>query len=113
MGEDTKIEAPKDALVFSIGEVMQIISGGILEASPISVRRCKSYKQQGLTRNSFALRFKPTFDYKLTVPPLIGEENVLSIVKPGVPSLSGRWHNGINYGDFVVNSLNKFIRPKY
>jgi isopenicillin N synthase-like dioxygenase len=45
-GENCKIHAPKDSIIFIIGETMQILSGGILEAAPHCVVKHRKSKDR-------------------------------------------------------------------
>lgn len=46
-------------MIFVIGETLQIITGGLLEASPHSVRKNLKVDRLNLSRTSFSLHILP------------------------------------------------------
>ena len=64
--QEIKIKIPQDSLAFQIGECAQIISGGLLCATPHSVV-CKP-NTDGISRNTFALFLEPNPYVDLKVP---------------------------------------------
>lgn len=57
-----KVNIPKDCLAFQIGEAAQVISKGLLEATPHLV---KGVSVDGISRNTFAVFLQPNVDFKL------------------------------------------------
>lgn len=55
-------------LAFQIGETAQIVSGGIVEATPHAVVRGEEEIREGLNRNTFAVFMGPKFNERLNVP---------------------------------------------
>lgn len=101
-GELCKVRAGSDELCFQIGETAQILSGGILKATPHAVFA------QGLTnhvtRNTFAVFMEPRHNFDLVS---IDSEKVF-IEHPDVPSLRARWSPGMNFGEFHKKTIASF-----
>jgi isopenicillin N synthase-like dioxygenase len=111
-GEIERVRMPIDCLGFQIGEAAQIISGGILKATPHQVRGHQaSVCEPALTRETFALFIEPNWDYHIGPPKgvqydrvLEGEETVL------IPPLSQRLHldastNTVEFGKLLGDSF--------
>merc|ERR1712046_4501 len=71
-GEQVEVRAPRDCLGFQIGEASQILSGGVVHATPHMV---KGYISKGgepkLSRETFAVFIQPNWD-GLLEPPMAG-----------------------------------------
>mmetsp|Transcript_40766 Transcript_40766/g.46723 ORF Transcript_40766/g.46723 Transcript_40766/m.46723 type:complete len:140 (-) Transcript_40766:56-475(-) len=97
--EEIKIKIPRDSIAFQIGETAQILSGGLLCATPHSVV-CKP-NTKGISRNTFALFLEPNPDVELGVPKGIDSKNVH---KPDptdqVPVIGDRWQEGFKFWQF-------------
>jgi len=72
--EIVQIKIPRDSIAFQIGETSQILSGGLLKATPHTVISNKLGK--GISRNTFALFMNPNFDQILRTPDGRGAERV-------------------------------------
>lgn len=111
-GTIEKVSIPADCLAFQIGEAAQILSGGMLKATPHHVRGHKAKAgEPALTRETFALFMEPNWDYAIGPPSgvsyesvLQGEESVL------IPPLSRRLHldpttNTVDFGKLLGDSF--------
>lgn len=60
-GDVIHVNIPTDCLAFQIGETAQIHTGGVLQATPHSVRGCseKDAKCHGVSREAFAVFMEP------------------------------------------------------
>ncbi len=56
-------------LAFQIGETAQIMSGGVLRATPHAVQAVRWPESASICRNTFALFMEPNFDVKMDLPP--------------------------------------------
>lgn len=101
-GELCKVRAGADELCFQIGETSQILSGGILQATPHSV--FAQGLDHNVTRNTFAVFMEPrhNFDLFSTNP-----EKVY-IDHEGLPPLRARWQPGMNFGEFHRRTIASF-----
>ena len=81
---------PADSLVFQVGETAQILSGGLLEATPHCVL-APAAGGASLCRNSFAVFMQPRWDEPMAPPPAFAQ----------AVAVSG-WQNGQDFGAFTV-----------
>jgi isopenicillin N synthase-like dioxygenase len=106
-----KIDLPSDCLGFQIGETFQILSGGLLQATPHAV---KSIASPGVTREAFAVFLEPEFDYPMDIPkgrtvddccpPDSTEANRLLKLN----SIKSRWKEGMCFGEFNNITIQTF-----
>jgi isopenicillin N synthase-like dioxygenase len=93
-----RIVIPPDHIAFQLGEVFQILSGGILQATPHCVVAPRSsdldpletQQQQQVYRNTFALFMQPRWDEALHCPESVDRGKV------GIDV----WKDGISFGEF-------------
>ena len=101
-GGQKKVNIPKDDMAVQIGECLQIISGGLLVATPHQV---KPSKQEGkkIGRASFPVFVDTDIHYKLSAPPGVPRESVFDhTIDSRVPPLHLRWReNGVSFVDFL------------
>jgi isopenicillin N synthase-like dioxygenase len=97
--QEIKIRIPQNSLAFQIGETAQIISGGLLCATPHSVV-CKP-NTDGISRNTFALFMEPNPHENLFVPEGVNPKNVYrKDPTKQVPEIDQRWKEGFNFSQF-------------
>ena len=111
-GESVQVKIPADCIAYQIGECMQIHSGGLLLATPHSVRAAST---PGVSRATFACFMQPNIDHPMALPPGGELDNVLKGAKgeflpPGVPPLLARWETdgSQNYGDFSTKTFSMY-----
>lgn len=63
-----KVGMDPKCLAFQIGETAQIVSGGIVEATPHCVVRGEKAAKENINRNTFALFMAPRFNERLSAP---------------------------------------------
>lgn len=114
-GESIHVTIPQDCMAVQIGECVQILTGGVVIATPHCVRGPRA----GWNPNSSSkvariacpcfIDSKPTFP--LTMPDGCSREDV-SQAGPGkgkVPPLEERWvEDGQTFGDFLQTSFQKY-----
>ncbi len=86
-------------MVFQIGETSQILSGGILQATPHAVRGPQT---TGVNREMMAVFMQPRPQESMSIP--AGDPNVACKTENlpiGVPPLLSRWNNSMNYDEFT------------
>ncbi|KAL4473132.1 hypothetical protein ABPG72_007362 [Tetrahymena utriculariae] len=103
--EQQRLKIPQDYLAFQIGETAQILSGGIVEATPHCVVRGPKTIGTGISRNTYACFMQPNWDYVLT-PPMKNKIQIKAAY--GVPSLDKRWSEGLNFAQFGLNTLKAY-----
>lgn len=90
-GPIVKVNIPEDHIAYQLGEVVQIQSGGLLQATPHCVKSAGGPAAQGVSRNTFAVFMQPGVSEVLRCPPGIGPEEV------GVAA----WKVGQTFGEFA------------
>jgi isopenicillin N synthase-like dioxygenase len=101
-GEPCKIRAGADELCFQIGETAQILSGGVLKATPHVVFNDGSL--ENISRNTFAVFMEPRPSFVLNS----ADPEKVFYDHPDVPSLRARWSPGMTFGQFHQNTLSTF-----
>lgn len=98
-GEIIKANIPAGHLVYQIGETSQILSGGVLQATPHAVR---GPQVTGVNRETLAVFMQPRPLEPMQIPSgdpqVAGKTENLPI---GVPPLLSRWNNAMNYDEFT------------
>ncbi|KAL4506983.1 hypothetical protein ABPG72_001404 [Tetrahymena utriculariae] len=107
-GEKEHINADKDSIIFQIGESMQILSGGVLEATPYCVSRSKKSQDLGLNRATFQLYLVPPPEYKLFTPSGIDERFAYGRQIDQVPHITKRWNQGIPFATFQQKTIQEY-----
>lgn len=80
-----RVVIPPDHIAFQLGEAFQILSGGVLQATPHCVVAPRAEYQEGLHRNTMALFMQPKWDEVLKCPTPFDPSNVeVDAWKPGV-----------------------------
>jgi isopenicillin N synthase-like dioxygenase len=107
-GNIIQVDIPEDCLALQIGEMFQILSGGLVRATPHCV---KSSIESNITREQFPLFMdcEPELLVKFPEYSLPREKVVITPYLPeGVPSLKSRLEGVQNYRDFVVKTLDSY-----
>lgn len=110
-GEMIHVEPKEDELIFQIGESAQILTGGVMQATPHCVR---GPSQPGISRATMAVFMDLHWDTKIAQPPGISPEEVvqsslISQVVKGIPPLSKRWTSGAEYYDFSERTFKEYL----
>lgn len=100
-----QIVIPSDCLAFQLGESSQILSGGILEATPHCV---KNGTLDSVSRNTMAVFMGPGHSEVMTVPADRLEEQAMSRGAHKIPPLQARWKNGLSFYDFHLNTIKAY-----
>lgn len=97
--KEVKIRIPQNSLAFQIGETAQIMSGGLLCATPHSV--VSKPNTDGISRNTFALFLEPNSDQLISVPKGVDPKNVYKDDPTNqVPLIDQRWEEGFTFSQF-------------
>jgi isopenicillin N synthase-like dioxygenase len=108
-GEIVRVELPRGACGFQIGEATQIQSGNLFRATPHAVRMGRAAK--GLTRETFALFMQPNRDDPLEFPEggaSTADDSQAPAALLGVVPLEQRWKPGQTFGEFHEATLSAF-----
>lgn len=105
-----RVEIPEDHLAIQVGECTQIITGGLLVATPHCVRPSKCPKGRSIARGTFPVFVDTDIDFKLSIPSGKTRDDVFhrTIVSP-VPPLEDRWaEDGMTFVDFLEITFEKY-----
>jgi hypothetical protein len=107
-GAEQKIFIPSDCMGVQVGECLQIISGGLLVATPHCVRGCKNTKD--IARISLPCFVDTAITFPLSAPPACSRDDVFrNTVAQKVPPLSERWtKDGQTFADFLTDSFRSY-----
>jgi hypothetical protein len=100
-GVEVKVSVPPDCLGIQIGECLQVISGGLLVATPHCVRGCS--RSPGIARISLPCFVDTPPTFPLSAPVGVTRDDVLrNTVNRKVPPLAERWtSDGMLFADFL------------
>lgn len=87
---DVQIRIPSDHIAFQLGQSIEILTAGLLQATPHYVRAATGREMAGVSRSTFAVFLQPSWDDVLE-PPTGSEELRKRISK---------WEPGITFGEF-------------
>lgn len=111
-GEQVAVKAPKDCLGFQIGEASQILSGGVVHATPHMVKGYTSpVGAPKLSRETFAIFIQPNWDGLLHPPQDVAYESIFKGREESklIPPLRARLPNvPSTYGDFLQGSFKHY-----
>lgn len=114
-GKSIHVSIPEDCMAIQIGEVVQILTGGVVSATPHCVRGPRPnfndsnhVKVARISCPCF-IDSKPTFP--LVAPKGSGKEQILNagVGKDKVPALEERWiEDGMTFGDFLQKTFERY-----
>lgn len=106
-GETVKaIFGPED-IAYQLGETLQIHSGGVLDATPHSVKVYNDIPSD-VARCTFALFMGPNRDVPMSVPEGSKIENIVTSDIYQVPKVQDRFKPGMTFGEFNDITLASF-----
>eukprot|EP01112_Ceratiomyxa_fruticulosa_P007791 TRINITY_DN2025_c0_g1_i1.p1 TRINITY_DN2025_c0_g1~~TRINITY_DN2025_c0_g1_i1.p1 ORF type:complete len:358 (+),score=72.30 TRINITY_DN2025_c0_g1_i1:111-1184(+) len=68
-GNEMKVNVPKNYIAFQIGECSQVLTGGLLRATPHAVQAIKYPESVNVSRSTYATFMQPNQDFVLRLPP--------------------------------------------
>lgn len=97
-GETVRVAIPAGCMAFQVGETTQVLSGGLLRATPHAVvaARPGAPSTRGVSRASFAVFMQPRWDTPMASP--------LEGADVGV----GAWRPGLDFGAFTNATLEQY-----
>jgi len=100
-----RVQIPDDCMAVQMGECTQIVTGGVVTATPHCVRGAQAPNVARISLPCF-VDTPPTFPLK--VPPNSTRQEVLAAGSKSrrVPPLDPRWKtNGMTFGDFLQTTF--------
>lgn len=103
-----KINIPKDCVAYQIGEIIQILTGSSLIATPHCV---KSTSRKNITRNTLAIFMDTNPMYSINIPKNSNKE-ILRVknLPDGIPKLEDRFSDGMLYGEFLDKTYKAYYK---
>ena len=105
------VAIPADCVAFQIGETAQVLSGGLLQATPHAVRASTA---PGVSRETFAVFMEPEWGHELAAPAGVDPrraqtQDAAAALPKGVPPLGDRWAGGaMTFGAFTQATLEAY-----
>jgi len=96
------VKIDQDHLAFQVGEALQVISGGALQATPHCVASPGPEHAFNLTRCTLAVFMQPTWNERLDCPSEVEAEAV------GVAA----WKPGMSFGEFSETRFDSYYGRK-
>lgn len=116
-GDVRKISMPPDCLGFQIGEAAQILSGGVLRATPHHVRgHVAKLGEARVSRETFACFFEPQWDKHIGPPAGVELAEVFKDEETDlIPPLSNRFRpdpesKTVEFGKLLGDSIQEYYR---
>ena len=109
-GSICKVDIPEDCVAIQLGETFQVLSGGLLRATPHCVRACQN---PDISREQLALFLScnPTESMEMPSYSLPFDEVVKTAFLPeGVPPLRSRLSGASVYQDFATNTFKAYLK---
>jgi len=109
-----KVNIPADHMAVQCGECLQIMTGGLLVATPHSVRPSIAYKsngqQQRIGRAAFPVFIDTPADFALQPPPGVSRDQVFDrTTSSKVPPLQARWkRDGVPFIQFLGDTFEQY-----
>lgn len=97
-GQPVHVQIPDDHIAYQVGEATQVLSGGVLRATPHFVQAARGPACKGITRNTFAVFLQPNVDVVMDAPAGIRLEDVAV----------GEWQPGQTFGKFSERTFHKY-----
>jgi isopenicillin N synthase-like dioxygenase len=115
-GESIHVKIPEDCMAVQIGECVQILTGGVVVATPHCVRGPRPRADCGTSGVKVSRISCPCFidskpSFPLTLPEGCTSDNAcqVGIGRDKVPLLEERWvENGMSFGSFLQKSFEKY-----
>lgn len=103
-----RVDIPEDCMAVQLGECVQIITGGVLTATPHYVKGARPSPGIKVARISHPCFIDPKPDFTLNIPKSCSKEKALASSSK-VPELSSRFaKNGVKFGDFLETTFTKY-----
>jgi len=105
-----RVKIPSDNMAVQCGECLQIITGGLLVATPHCVRASYSPEGVKIGRATFPVFVDTPIEYPLSAPKGVARDRIFDqTVHSRVPPLEQRWkEDGQLFGDFLSDTFSQY-----
>mmetsp|Transcript_75189 Transcript_75189/g.243359 ORF Transcript_75189/g.243359 Transcript_75189/m.243359 type:complete len:383 (-) Transcript_75189:59-1207(-) len=111
-GSSARVSIPRDCMCVQVGECTQVVTGGLLVATPHCVRGCRPALTSGrqVARVSCPCFIDTHPVFTLNMPEGASREAILARgLSTKVPPLGDRWtHDGQSFGEFLGESFKRY-----
>lgn len=109
-GGATNVLIPEDELAVQCGECLQILTGGLLVATPHAVRASRAPPGKRVGRATFPVFIDSGMEFPLSAPKGISREQVFDrTIASRVPPLEKRWtKDGVKFVDFLGDTFTQY-----
>jgi len=107
-GKEHHVIIPDDCMAVQVGECLQIVTGGVVQATPHYVRGA-SVRDKAIARVALPLFVDTKPSFPLVSPPGVTREEIVKGASKEVPPMGPRWtHDGQTFGDFLQQCVNVY-----
>jgi isopenicillin N synthase-like dioxygenase len=110
-GKSIHVKIPEDCMAVQIGECVQILTGGVVVATPHCVRGPRARQAVKVSRISCPCFIDSKPSFPLSLPDGCTRDNACQagVGRDKVPLLEERWvENGMSFGSFLQKSFEKY-----
>eukprot|EP00698_Gefionella_okellyi_P004848 TRINITY_DN14482_c0_g1_i1.p1 TRINITY_DN14482_c0_g1~~TRINITY_DN14482_c0_g1_i1.p1 ORF type:complete len:389 (+),score=91.79 TRINITY_DN14482_c0_g1_i1:59-1225(+) len=109
-GGSVRVHIPEDDIAVQCGEGLQIVTGGLLLATPHAVRASQAPPGVKLARATFPVFIDTAAEFPLSPPKGIQRAQVFdSVMVSKVPPLEKRWlRDGVKFVDFLGDTFTQY-----
>jgi len=109
-GGSVRVHIPPDHLAVQCGECLQIITGGLLVATPHCVRASASPPGVKVGRGTFPVFIDTDAEFPLSAPSGVSREKVFdNTIVSKVPPLENRWlRDGVPFVEFLGDTFRQY-----
>jgi isopenicillin N synthase-like dioxygenase len=100
-GQERKVVIPRDCIAFQIGESSQIMTGGLLRATPHAVQALAHPASRNISRATFAVFMQPDNEVRMRAPEGTAPEELRV----------GAFEPGMSFGDFAKATFARTYNP--
>jgi isopenicillin N synthase-like dioxygenase len=107
-----RVHIPEDDLAVQCGECLQIVTGGLLVATPHAVRASKPLPGQRVGRGTFPVFIDTGAEFRLAPPLGVSRSEVFHrTIASRVPPLEQRWTtDGVPFVDFLGDTFTQYYK---
>jgi isopenicillin N synthase-like dioxygenase len=106
-GDKVRIAIPEDCMAFQTGETLQIVSGGVVQATPHCVVSFEDVVGKGISRETLAIFHQPGADLRLRIPKECDAAKTLEN-RPLIPPIGSRFRPEMTFAEFTIKTISSY-----